>query len=397
MRIATSWSTSADGNSAFNDAFADLVAKLGDRPSHVLLYFTEGYRAESLLEEIKRLPAGIKVHGGTSCRAVMTEEGMHCEDGRALALFGIRDPDGAFGVGAAPLGDATRQAAQQALHAALADAGRPGELPALIWMNAAPGNEEQVLAGIADLVGTGVPVLGGSVADDAVAGRWRLLTRDTVFSDGVVISVLFPTLRTSYSFQSGYAPVPPGGTVTSATGRVVHSIDGRPAAEIYRAWTGSLLDDVPASGGNVLALTTLAPLGRLVGRIGEFAYYTLCHPNEILADGSMSLFAELGTDEQLFLMSGSKESLISRAGRVMQAAIDLERLQADQVMGAVVVYCAGCMLTVQDRMDEVAKSLDETLRRKPFIGIFTFGEQGCLLEGQATHGNLMISSLVFAE
>ena len=62
-----------------------------------------------------------------------------------------------------------------------------------------------------------------------------------------------------------------------------------------------------------------------------------------------------------------------------------------------VVYCAGCMMTVQQRLPEVAAELNTALGGKPYIGIFTFGEQGCLLDGHPAHGNLMISSLVFAE
>jgi hypothetical protein len=82
---------------------------------------------------------------------------------------------------------------------------------------------------------------------------------------------------------------------------------------------------------------------------------------------------------------------------VAKAAVDRGGFAADAILGAVVVYCAGCMMTVQDRLPDVVAELNNSLGGKPFIGIFTFGEQGCLLDGHASHGNLMISSLVFAE
>ena len=71
------------------------------------------------------------------------------------------------------------------------------------------------------------------------------------------------------------------------------------------------------------------------------------------------------------------------------------RLTADQVSGALVIYCAGCMLTVQDEMEEVAAEVREALGGKPFLGAFTFGEQGCFTGGENRHGNLMISVVVF--
>jgi len=53
------------------------------------------------------------------------------------------------------------------------------------------------------------------------------------------------------------------------------------------------------------------------------------------------------------------------------------------------------MLTVQDEMDLVAGEISTALENKPFIGAFTFGEQGCFIGGENHHGNLMISVVVF--
>lgn len=397
MDIASSWSTATETRAAFDEAMSKLIGRIGEYPRYLMVYFTEKYPAEELLEALAALPSSVKVHGTTSCLGVMTEEGLHSEDGRALGLLGIRDEGGTYGVGAAPLGSDPRAAARTALAAALTDSGRPGELPDIVWLNAAPGHEEEVLKGIGDMLGPNVPVVGGSAADNRVAGGWRLVTRAGVFTDAVVVSVLMPALRLSSSFQSGYLPTVMSGIVTSATGRIVHAIDGRPAAEVYRQWTGSLLDGVSAAGGNVLSLTTLAPLGRVVGKVGGVPLYTLSHPDALLPDGSLSLFAEVAEGEEVVLMTGSKQSLVARAGRVAAVAVELGGIAADDIRGAVVVYCAGCMLTVQDRMADVVAELNDALHGRPFIGIFTFGEQGCLLDGHASHGNLMISALVFAK
>lgn len=397
MNIATSWSTATQTQAAFDEALASLLTRIGSYPDYLLIYFTEGYAAAELHAALAALPSSVKVQGCTSCLGVMTEEGMHGEDGRALAMLGIRDEGGAYGVGLSPMGSDPHAAASVALAAALADSGRPGELPDIVWLNATPGSEEAVLKGISDMVGPKVPVVGGSAADNSVSGAWQLLTRQCVSSDAVLVSVMMPALRVSSSFQSGYLPTAHSGVVTSTTGRIVHTIGDRPAAEVYREWTGGLLDGIPAAGGNILALTTLTPLGRMLGKVGEVPFYTLSHPDALLPDGSLSLFSEVLAGEELVLMTGSKASLVARAGRVAKAAVDLGSFAADTIRGAVVVYCAGCMMTVQDRLPDVVAELNAALGGKPFIGIFTFGEQGCLLDDYPSHGNLMISSLVFAE
>jgi len=397
MKIATSWSTAAGTQAAFAEAMAELIRRIGAYPEYLMVYFTEKYPAEELIVALAALPPSVKVHGCTSCLGVMTEEGLHSEEGRALGLLGIRDEGGAYGVGAAPMASDPRAAARTALAAALTDSGRPGELPDIVWLNAAPGREEEVLKGIGDMLGPNVPLVGGSAADNRVAGNWRLLTRGGVFTDAVVMSVMMPTLRLSSAFQSGYLPTSMSGIVTSASGRIVHAIAGRPAAAVYRDWTGGLLDGVATAGGNVLSLTTLAPLGRVVGKVGGVPLYTLSHPDALLPDGSLSLFSELAEGEEVVLMTGSRQSLVTRAGRVATAAVELGGIAAGDIRGAVVVYCAGCLMTVQDRMADVVAELNTALQGAPFIGIFTFGEQGCLLDGHASHGNLMISTLVFAE
>ena len=53
------------------------------------------------------------------------------------------------------------------------------------------------------------------------------------------------------------------------------------------------------------------------------------------------------------------------------------------------------MLAVQEHMDKVAAGIDQALGGAPFLGVFTFGEQGPVLNYENRHGNLMISCVTF--
>ena len=55
------------------------------------------------------------------------------------------------------------------------------------------------------------------------------------------------------------------------------------------------------------------------------------------------------------------------------------------------------MMGVGDDLWKVAVDVTKSLDQKPFIGIFTFGEQGPILGHENRHGNLMISCLVFSK
>jgi hypothetical protein len=395
MRVATSYSTVADAPAAAAGAYAALVEQLGRAPDYLVASATVGYDTAELARALEGLAPGVALHGLTSCQQVMTSDGMHGVAGRALGLFGILDPGGMYGVGFAELGDDPRGAAIASAGAALDRAERSGEVPALVWLSSAPGAEELVLAGLEDVFGPNVPVFGGSAADNTVEGGWSVWGDGRAIRDGVVVSVLFPTTRITYAFHSGYEPTESVGRVTAVSGRVVGEIDGRPAAEVYDAWSGGLIADVRAGGGNVLTRTTLQPLGRIVGEAGGMPYYQLSHPSEVLADGSIELFTQVEEGDELILMSGRVENLVTRAARVASAAVEANFGSPDEVAGALVIYCAGCMLTVQTQMDQVAGELHRALGDTPFLGSFTFGEQGCFVGGENRHGNLMISTILF--
>jgi len=396
MRVATVHSPEPDTTRAVQEAHAALVAELGGPPQWLLVQSSVRHPAAAL----QRAIAGIDVaavHGSSSCLGVMTQAGA-AVDGPGLALLGLRDAAGSFGVGAATPGEGADPGAVAglALQRAIAAAGRQGEVPALVWLTAAPGHEEACIAGLEALLGCEVPVVGGSAADDEVAGGWYQLTRDASYTDAVVVSALFPAGRVVSAFQSGYMPTGTHGVVTRARGRTLIEIDGRPAAKVYDQWTGGAIAGVMDAGGSVLASTSLFPLGRRVGDVGGAPYYRLAHPATVHPDGSIDLFADIEEGEELVLMHGDVESLLTRAGRVASDARALARLAPDEVAGALVIFCAGCMLTVRDRLDQVVVGLREGLGGAPFLGSFTFGEQGCFLGGENRHGNLMISVTVFA-
>lgn len=344
--------------------------------------------------------------GGTSCNGVMTEQGMIGPDSIGLLL--IDDPDGDYGAAAAPLGDDPAGTAETLLRAALVDADCPGQLPELVWIFQAPGHEEEVVEGLRRVVGDRCPIIGGSAADNTVSGQWRQIARNGVYAEGLAVAVLFSSGGIGYSFQGGYEPAGPSGVVTrvgfdpdgqsgivtKSYGRAVLTIDNAPAAEVYNGWIGDRLESAVRNGGNILRDTTMCPLAVDVGEVDGIQNYLLIHPEAVLPNGGLRLFASVDEGTRIYSMRGDEGRLVERAGRVaMQAA---SRLPAGpgSLAGGLVVYCAGCMLAVGERMPDVARGVADGFAGAPFLGCFTFGEQGCVVD-RNMHGNLMISAIAF--
>ena len=396
MQISTGSSTHHKTSDAMSEAWQQMSASLNTSPQLILCSASANYSAEQLQQQLVELsPDNCKIAGSSSCLGAMNEQGFQSDDGYGLSLIAFTDDDGDYGIALVPQNNDPAKAAKQAINQAILNADRPGEQPEFIWLNAPPGYEEIIINSIADVVGRSVPIIGGSSADNTIAGEWWQFSNEAHTQDGILIIAMYPDCKIGFSLHSGYAASEFSGIVTKADGRIIYTINDLPAAQVYNQWSDGLIDN-QLSGGNILQETTFNPFGLEVGRVENIPYYTLLHPDQVLDNGAMSLFANISTGEKLSMMYGSAESLTSRAETVTRGIIERQRWQAQQIAGALVVYCAGCMLGIRSHMNDVSSGINSALSGAPYQGMFTFGEQGCFINGTNHHANLMIAVIVFA-
>ncbi len=393
---------------ALSTLLASIDGAVPITPDFLWVFFGSAHDDDAIWTCLRRKFPKAALIGGTSCSGVMSEAGLGGVDSIGLLL--VEDPHGAYGSAACHLIDDPADCAERALHDALASADCAGELPELIWIYQSPGHEEAVLEGLRRVVGDRCPILGGSSADNAIAGRWRQLGPHGPMSDGLVVGVLFSSGGIGVDLQGGYEPSGESGIVTrvdrhaaaevDATGKVrgrhIVSIDDQPAAIVYDRWIDGALADMLDHGGSALLRTTMCPLGIKTGKIEGIPHYLPLHPDRILPGGVLSTFAAVEEGATVFAMRGNKSRLVARAGKVVSAAANTLPNAISGVAGGLVVYCAGCMFAVGEDMHDVSSTIARSFDGAPFLGCFTFGEQGTVL-GKNVHGNLMISAIVFGK
>ncbi|MDZ7260884.1 MAG: FIST C-terminal domain-containing protein [candidate division KSB1 bacterium] len=396
MKIASAWSIDPNAEVAATKAYEMLSEKLEGVPQLMLVHSSCAYDNETVVRRLRSLAPGVPLQGGTSCLGVMTEDGFHTKEGKGLGILGVHDPDGSYGVGIADSRNDPKAAAQSALNQALAQAARPGEVPSAVLITNHPGHEDLVIRAIEEHIGANVPIIGGTSADNDMSGQWQQFANDTVSRQAVSVATLFPSGDIGYAFHSGYEPTSYRGKVTRAEDRILHEIDSRPAAQVYNEWTGGLISDVLPEGGSLVPRATFSPLGNRVGQVGGIPYYRLSYPVAVVQNKALLLFTEVVPEgNEIVLMTGTHDSLATRAGRVASAAIDAAPFGTDETQGALVLFCTGCMLAIQDRMHESVASIRSALEGAPFLCAFTLGEQGCFIGGENRHGNLMVAVVVF--
>lgn len=292
------------------------------------------------------------------------------------------------------------------------------EKPSFCYFSSTPGNEDSALAAVSKLFDGSVPIVGGSVADNDVTGQWLCLAsspcsgmydednsdfKTLTTGNGVAICLAWPSVMVKAALFSGYSPTRHEGVITKTAGkREVVEIDGRPAAEVYKEWAGAGdLAEAFASGEsetNVLGPASFYPMGQLYGHDGlGYPYYRILHPHLIKkGTQSFTLFGDVKVGDTLVLMAGTNENLVNRISLVARHIARESSFSANEITGAMVIYCGGCMMAVKRDMRTVAKRLNSALANSPHLVTHTFGEQGQFPDGTSQHGNLMFSCLLFS-
>jgi hypothetical protein len=406
MVVVQSAAVSGADTKVATESLCAEIERTSGHPDFMFVFYGCDHDSRILHSVLSERFPDTPILGGTSCSGVMTDRGLG--DPASIGVLAIADSGGDYGVASARIGEDPASTAEATLHRALSEAGCPGEVPELIWIFQAPGREEEVIEGLRRVVGDSCPIIGGSAADNTVEGNWMQIGPEGAMADGLVVGVLFTTGGIGFSFQGGYEPAGPcgvvtrvgfshrgdSGIVTKTCGREIHEIDGAPAAETYNRWIGGMIADKVDGGGNILADTTMCPLAVDAGDIGGVPHYLLIHPDSVLPDGALTTFATVEEGAKIYSMRGDPGRLVDRAGRVASEAAARLPGGAGSLAGGLIVYCAGCMLAVGENMTRVADIVRESYPGAPFLGCFTFGEQGALVD-RNVHGNLMISAIAF--
>ncbi|MEM9811184.1 MAG: FIST N-terminal domain-containing protein [Pseudomonadota bacterium] len=403
MHIAAATYEGPITRSALDCLSQDVRAKLGGAPDLLVVAYTVHHDAPTLQAGLISAFPDTALLGSSTCRGVISNAGAVGFGAPAVGVFAVRNPDWAFGAAHAVQvsEDCVDALTATLIRRAQADADRVGEVPDLVWLHARPGIEERVIAAIRAQLGSEVLISGGSSADETIEGNWSAFGADGVAGMGIGLALFFCDAMVTHHFENGYVPTGHSGIATRADGRRLIEIDGRPAAEVYNSWTGGLIAPaVNDPARSILGEATWAPLGKVQGQIRTDSkawidYFCLVHPASVGPEGELMLFADVAEGTHLTLMSGTRENLTVRPASVANAALTRHVEAGHSADGALMVFCAGCMLALGDDIGPAADYVRAAYGDTPFLTVFTFGEQGSFVNGERQHGNLMISSSVF--
>jgi hypothetical protein len=395
LRVGVGTSAAGDTTTAVAEAVEKARAGLGGAaPQLAVVAATVDHDAARVHAAFRAGLPEVPLHGATTSLGVLGAQGvvMGAGGGIGVMLFASAG-DARFSVGSASLEDGARSAGRRAAEA-LAARGPQGEEPRLLLIAPTPGQEEELLAGIAEVF-PGVPIHGGSAADHAIEGAWSIFTDDGVQREGVSLAAIYGDAVIGAAFGGPYEPTTKHAVVTAANGRSIESLDGRPAVHVLHEWIGDAIADQARDGGNLLVQTALRPLGIEKRSSDGASFHVLLHPAQAHAAGAVDVFALPPPGATLCLMSGSEASLVRITGDLVDRALAQGNMKSADVRGAFLIYCAGCAGAIGPRLDDALAALRARLAGTPVLGFCTFGEQGFIPAIGNLHANLSVGLVLF--
>ncbi len=387
LKANVGWSTNKDsytqGKETASKAVVDLV-----QTKVAFLYTSVDCDVKKVLEGAKSELGTAPIVGCTSSAGIITPDGFISGENGFTGILALGDPDLEVGVAGSSKQGSARETGRKVAKEAMKNANK-NEAPAYFYMVASPGEEEDYVKGIEDVIGR-VPIFGGSAADNTVEGKWSIYTNDKVFSDGVAVAFFYTDKEMANVFTGEYNETENSGIITKLNGkRTLVEIDGVPAIKKYAEWTKAKSKDL--EGGNLLVTTITKPLG-VKDPLGDLI--AIRHPMYGNPDKSMNIGANLAINTAIIQMEATVDELIDSTGKTLR---EVNKEINSEVGAYLLVHCGGRRLGIGDRIDEVSKQLKKEANGKPFIAIFTFGEYGVKDHGANTTGGLMLSFTAFGK
>ena len=241
VMVGTGCSTETETGPAVASAFKRMCQKLGnERPSIIIAAFTCTHDARTIAERLHEIAPEIPMAGITTCRGVVANGSWNTHRNEVgLGLWGLRDFEGSYCVRHVYDRDETR------IRDTLQDARRLRlDPPSFVLLLGSPGGEETVLHTAHEVLGDGIPVFGGSSADNHVTGDWWQISKigatgwasekPHTSQNGICFVFGWTSCEVAITMTSGFYPTEHSGKVTKVgeDQRVLLEIDGRPAAEV---------------------------------------------------------------------------------------------------------------------------------------------------------------------
>lgn len=357
-----------DPFTAGRDAARELLSSFGGDPELCVLFASAELDPRRVLDGFwSAMTPGVRVVGCTSFAEVNAEEGLS----GSVTVMGMS----LGGISFEPVSIPQEGDGMEASRAVGRELGErlAAFEPSLIMIfpDGIRTRATPMLEGIQEVLGAGVPVIGGlSAAKGDMSESYEFFDRE-VLSGGVVGVALKGRLELVTGAKTGWRPAGPPRTCTRIEeGRGIAELDGQPAGALYLEYLGERAREMPLAGLEY-------PLGVVGGgpqiqRLPEGEPVVIVRAVVGIDEQSQTLLClgEIPPGSEVCMMKATKDELIRASNDVGAAAL---QAMPDPDL-ALIFTCLGRKLVLGPRYKEELKGTLARLADTPTIGFYTYGE-----------------------
>ncbi len=218
--------------------------------------------------------------------------------------------------------------------------------------------------------GTGIPVFGGTAGDHYRLKQTWQFHGERVFTDAMPTLLIGGPLLYSSHICSGWQPLGQQMTVTKSHGNVVSTINGKPAAELFRHYLGDNNTEY-----------VQFPLAVFEADSPDFSLRDPLYFKE--EDGSIQFVGHLPEGSRVQLAEAGRKDILQAASTASRQALNSYPGQAPSL--AMIFSCASRRQILGSLSREECRYLkDNAPAGMNIFGFYTYGEIGPLVRGGAT-------------
>ncbi|MBN1844945.1 MAG: FIST C-terminal domain-containing protein [Sedimentisphaerales bacterium] len=404
LTMAHGWSVNPQGGTTAAEEAIAMMQRTVPNPRFIVLFTTADYGEQEIVQTLRGRFPQAKLFGMNVYKGVFSSDGLHVGEKGSLAIMGYAGGNLVFGISAKSVDDDADVTAltKQAIRDAIQDAGMTEkDKPSLILLGATKGKEDAIVRGIDEAIPDDIPLVGGTHCND-VFGQGYVIENDKLFKPGLIVGLIYSQSKIGASFYSGFIGKKKSGKITAGDGRILKEIEGRPALDVYREWSGGYFDDIDCSKESVIVMSSaVCPLAKAIQLPNGTLRYIPVRPWKFNPDGSLNMGGDIRNGDDIYYVEGNKKALRIRAGVVTRDAMVNGKIKVKNIIGGLHIYCGGAAKTLGfgqgEQTSKMVGEIQNVMDGKPFIGGFTAGEQGYIPGYGYFHGNLMSSMVVFSQ
>ncbi len=368
--IAIGFSQADDPQEAAYQASISVKNQLQSSSVDMVILFTSiHYAKKESLEVIHSILKPSKLIGSSSAGIILS----NLISSRGIALIGINSTTLNFGIGSATYvpGKNLRQLGFELNHSC--DLNYKSSFVirqfSTVFCDSLIPYDNQFLLGSQEVIGHTCPILGAFSCDDfKFKKNYQFYQKQILSLSAVGFLLGSPNAIVTSSNKHGFIPLGKPRTITSSAGPIIHTIDNKPAIEIYVDFFKDEAENLKKKFLNSIGV--LYPLGIYMEKQRQ---YLIRYPVDILNDGSIVCQADVPSNAEVHLTINNKDSCKKAAAL---AAQDIKDALDGRPAQLIIVFESAIRHKILGRhlfseIQIIKEILGETT---PIIGMYCFGE-----------------------